>query len=86
MIVCASAGSTILPYMLLTSPKTAVVIGVISFMMWSFGLIQVHFIFVVYLWRLVSSKLPPNPQLAGGFLPMAALGKSTPPTHGVNEV
>jgi len=76
MIVCASTGATLLPYMLLTSPKVAIIILVISFMMWSFRLIQVHFIFAVYFWRLISSKLPPNPQLASGFLPLAALGKS----------
>ncbi len=82
MVVCAAAGSTILPYVQLTSPEIATILFVVSFMIWSIGLVQIHLILPIYFWSLISSKLPLNQLLASGYLLLAPLGRSYPAVEG----
>ncbi|TKA41247.1 hypothetical protein B0A49_13376, partial [Cryomyces minteri] len=75
LIVTAAAGSTLLPYLDATSQRAAIVVLVVSFLLWSLGMCQVHLILAVYFWRLISHKLPPQQLLASCFLPLAPLGQ-----------
>ncbi|TKA40487.1 hypothetical protein B0A49_13802, partial [Cryomyces minteri] len=75
LIVTAAAGSTLLPYLDAASQRAAIVVLVVSFLLWSLGMCQVHLILAVYFWRLISHKLPPQQLLASCFLPLAPLGQ-----------
>lgn len=74
MVVTSAVGANMLPYLQLLSVKMAMSVFIVSFLLWSLGLVQVHLILACYFWRLISYKLPSNQLLASGFLPLAPLG------------
>lgn len=74
LFTTASSGATLLPYMAKESTKIAIIILVISYLCWAAGTALATFIFSVYLFRLLTNKLPGPQLLASTFLPLAVLG------------
>jgi len=78
MIITAAAGIGQLSSLISTSENSAIAILIISFLLWSIGLVQVHLILACYFWRLISYKLPKRDLIISGFLPLAPLGPTSP--------
>ncbi|KAF2147092.1 uncharacterized protein K452DRAFT_354559 [Aplosporella prunicola CBS 121167] len=72
MVITAALGATLLPYL---SWKTGIACLVVSFLLWTSGLVLIHLILACYFWRLISHHLPAQQLLGSGFLPMAPLSQ-----------
>ncbi|GAB7349819.1 hypothetical protein MBLNU459_g0527t1 [Dothideomycetes sp. NU459] len=72
MFSTALTAGNILPYIKDESTKCAVAVLVTGFMCWSLALAEFAAISTVYLFRLIANKIPPQPLLAGSYLPGAA--------------
>lgn len=73
IVIVSAVGATLLGHLGYSSAGNLVLVT--SFMMWSCGLVLVHFILACYFWRLISFKLPSQQLIVSGFLPLAPLGQ-----------
>lgn len=81
MFSTALTAGSILPYIKDESTKCAIAVLVVGFMCWSLALAEFVAISTVYLFRLIANKIPPQPLLAGSYLPCAALSQAAFAIH-----
>lgn len=77
----ALTAGTILPFLQDESTKCAIAVLITGFMCWSLALAEFVAISTVYLFRLIANKIPPQPLLAGSYLPAAALAQGALAIH-----
>jgi len=75
LFTLAGAGANLSNYLTHQSTKAAVAVTVISWLVWGWAILLLTLILAIYLWRLVSHKLPGPMLLATSFLPVAALSQ-----------
>jgi len=75
LFTLAGSGANLSNYLTHESTKCAVAVTMISWLVWGWGVLLLTMILSIYLWRLVSQKLPGPMLIATGFLPVAALSQ-----------
>jgi tellurite resistance protein TehA-like permease len=71
LIVGSTVGGAISPYLPI---KNAVVLIVVSFLMWSVGMCMSSVVLPIYFWRLMTARLPARSAIVTTFIPIGPYG------------
>ncbi|KAK5065343.1 hypothetical protein LTR84_001181 [Exophiala bonariae] len=71
LIVCSTLGGAVAPHL---SYENGILVLFVSFLMWSLGVGMSFMLVPIYIWRLMSTLLPPQAVIVSTFVPIGPFG------------